>query len=94
MRIKTVFDFYSDPGHGWVKVPVHIIKKLKIAEAISNHSYYNKGHVFLEEDCDLNLLMENHPEPKNIRFRERHTDKSSRIRNYESFDFKKFVNNL
>ena len=49
------FQKISDPGHGWLKVPVHLIKFLGIHEKITPYSYVNQSgrFAYLEEDCDM-----------------------------------------
>lgn len=84
--MKTSFDFYSDPGHGWLRVPIMTLVRLEIAGKISPYSYWRKGHAYLEEDCDASLLIkalqDKGHKPK---FRERVSrERHSRIRNYES----------
>ena len=49
--VKIVF--FSDPGHGWGRVPCNLIDELGIADKISEFSYQDRGYVYLEEDCDL-----------------------------------------
>jgi hypothetical protein len=49
--LKT-FDYIQDPGHGWVKVPLAMLRDLGIAEQITYYSYMHKGHAYLEEDSD------------------------------------------
>lgn len=47
-----IFRFISDPGHGWLEVPITLIEQLGIKSRISAYSYI-KGHMaYLEEDCD------------------------------------------
>ena len=51
-----VFTFYSDPAHGWLEMPVSIVKELNMDICqISEFSYYNKETklVYIEQDCDL-----------------------------------------
>ena len=51
-----VFKFYSDPGHGWLEMPVSIVRELNMGMCqISEFSYYNKKTklVYIEKDCDL-----------------------------------------
>ena len=51
-----VFTFFSDPAHGWLEMPVSIVKELNMGFAqISEFSYYNKETklVYIEQDCDL-----------------------------------------
>lgn len=83
------FDFYSDPGHGWVKVPKSLIKKLGIEEKISVHSYMLGDNVYLEEDSDLTKFIKvMRSIGKTVEFREHHTDRTSRIRNYQMYQVK------
>jgi len=53
--------FYTDPGHGWLEVPLCECRALGIADKISGYSYVQvKGGaawVYLEEDCDAALYM-------------------------------------
>lgn len=48
------YAFTSDPGHGWLAVPVSDIAKLGIADQITPYSYQSPrgGKVYLEEDGD------------------------------------------
>ena len=46
-------DFISDSGHAWIKVNKNIFKKYNIdIKKISNYSYKDDNHYYLEEDCD------------------------------------------
>jgi len=74
---------YTDRGHGWAKVSKNLIHKLNINDKISHYSYMRGKTAYLEEDCDLGVLcraLDSH----NIKFSfvEKHTDKTSKIRNY------------
>lgn len=46
------FRFISDPGHGWIEVPMTMIDQLGIKQKISPYSYRNGAFAYLEEDCD------------------------------------------
>ena len=80
------YTFYADPGHAWLKVPRIELHKLGIADKISHCSYQKGLFVYLEEDCDA---------PKFIKAKEAtgcqvapvelHTDRSSKIRSYDSY---------
>ncbi len=85
--MKTSFDFYSDPGHGWLRVPIMTLVLLEIAGKISPYSYWRKGHAYLEEDCDASLLIKAlQDKGYKLKFRERVSrERYSRIRNYESY---------
>jgi hypothetical protein len=54
-KIKLVL--HSDSMHGWVEADRKLLKRLKIADKISKYSYQLDSKVFLEEDCDANLLI-------------------------------------
>lgn len=77
------FMFYSDSGHGWLRVPKYLVNDLLGLNEVSECSYENNGWVYLEEDCDcpkfLNKLKElNHEYTiKNSR-----KNGQSHIRNY------------
>jgi len=53
---EHLFKFYSDPAHGWLEMPLKIIKGLEMEMfQISEFSYYDKktDFVYVEQDCDL-----------------------------------------
>jgi hypothetical protein len=79
-------DFYQDPGHGWVRVAKSKLVQLGIADKISVYSYERKGHAYLEEDCDLaTLITALKDRGVEIKYREFHTNKSSKIRSYNNY---------
>jgi len=84
--MQRTFIYYTDPGHGWVKVPVRLLNNIGIADKITSFSYYRNGFAFLERDTDMALLVNKlrqlNIEPK---FKSQHTDNLSKIRNYRSF---------
>lgn len=84
MKTFTVI-VYSDAGHAWGKVKRQVLVNLGIADKVSAYSYQYKDNVYLEEDCDLRLLMEALPETTRIKFVEKHTAGNSRIRSYEHY---------
>ena len=47
------YTFYTDPGHGWLEVPVSELVALGIADKISAYSYRDGAMAYLEADCDL-----------------------------------------
>ena len=84
-----VFNYYSDPGHGWIKVPIKLIESLGITEKVSRYSYMRNGFGYLEEDCDASLFFN--------AFRAKYgidpiireycaREKSSKIRSYDNFN--------
>jgi hypothetical protein len=88
--MQTIFPFYQDSSHGWLKVPMNLLKELEIEKKISQFSYWRKGFAYLEEDRDLLLFIHSLHEKKQITFgevniRSFHTDRSSKIRGYEFY---------
>lgn len=84
--MKTHFDCITDSGHGWLKVPREMLFDLGIAKLISSYSYQRGDYVYLEEDCDCSVFFRVMGERGHtIMQRLRHSDKYSRIRNYEHF---------
>jgi len=85
--MRTVFDFYSDPGHGWIKVPIKLLDDLDILDKITACSYLRGQYAYLEEDCDATTFC-NALETHGIkpRFHSRISDKSSKIRGYAPFN--------
>ena len=83
---KMKLNYYSDPGHGWVKVPKKIIKELGIEDKISSYSYMKDDFVYLEEDGDLTLFCKTMEKMgKTVEFKESTSNKYSRIRKYHSY---------
>ena len=61
--MKRTFTFFSDPGHGWLEVPMALVENLKIANKISRFSFKNKSRdafqmAYLEGDCDARVFTE------------------------------------
>lgn len=50
------YAFHTDPGHGWLEVPLSSCVGLDI----SVYSYKNETHAFLEEDSDAITWMKHH----------------------------------
>ena len=91
---KITLNIYNDPGHAWAKVSIDTLKRLGLINQISSYSYINKNHAYLEEDCDLSLLL-NTLDQLNIRYKLKHNyaNKSSKIRNYDYYSSDKAMNN-
>ena len=81
------FTMYTDPGHGWLKVPTALLHDLGIADRITQYSFQRGTFSYLEEDCDFATFM--------LAYRDRYgcepillemsTNHSSRIRSYASY---------
>ena len=56
MDIK--FRFISDPGHGWLEVPISFVRAMGIASKVSAYRYRKGDMAYLEEDCDAYLLLQ------------------------------------
>jgi hypothetical protein len=82
--MQKTFTVYSDPGHAWARVSFETLRELGIEEKISVYSYQRNGYAFLEEDCDLTVLIlalrARGIEPRFIEKNRPHGD--SKIRNY------------
>jgi hypothetical protein len=87
MTKKITINVFSDPGHGWARVPKTLLTKLGISAKISTYSYQRGDYAYLEEDCDLGVLI-NALKSKNyvdINFKENHTNRQSKIRGYATY---------
>ena len=86
-KSNRTFDFFTDPGHGWIKVPKALLKELGIAEKITKYSYQRGEFAYLEEDCDATVFadaLEKRTGCK-LKFQEHTADHPSRIRKYETY---------
>ena len=50
-------NFHNDGGHGWLECNRELINSAGIAADISKYSYQRGNDVYLEEDCDMPLLL-------------------------------------
>ena len=86
MTKKISIKVFADPGHAWARFPKARLVKLGIADKISTYSYQNGTNAFLEEDCDLSVLISVLREKGyEIKFNESHTNRQSKIRGYCSY---------
>ena len=77
---------YSDPGHSWGKVSIKTVQKLGLIEKISGFSYIRGDFLYLEEDCDLPMVVDAlMSEGHVVKLIEKHTDRESRIRRYDAW---------
>jgi hypothetical protein len=78
--------FYSDPGHGWGAVKRRVLFDLGIADKISTYSYQKGNTVYLEEDCDLGVLIGAlKAAGVSVQLEEKSTNSRSPIRSYDYF---------
>ena len=84
------FTFYSDSGHGWLKVPRHYLTALGIADQITSCSYQLGNNVYLEEDCDAGLFFDAFiaDQGKKPEYSSKWTNNQSKIRKYQSYNSK------
>jgi len=79
---------YNDPSHAWAKVRKDVLVNLGIADKITRYSYQRGDYAYLEEDCDLTTLcMAPNERDTRIKFVEKNTNKDSRIRSYERYEY-------
>jgi hypothetical protein len=79
-------DFYEDPGHGWLAVPLELLDSLGLVDKVSTYSYIRGALAHLEEDCDYSLFaaaMREHGIPFTVR--EHRCNGRSRIRSYSCY---------
>ena len=57
IEISTHLTFISDPGHGWLRVPLADIAALGIETDISEYSFIDGRFAYLEEDCDYGRFV-------------------------------------
>ncbi|MCP4420748.1 MAG: hypothetical protein GY805_29415, partial [Chloroflexi bacterium] len=58
VEISTQLIFISDPGHGWLRVPLADIAALGIEEDISPFSFIDGRYAYLEEDYDCTVFID------------------------------------
>jgi hypothetical protein len=50
-------NFFSDPAHGWLEVPLNLVKELNLGQKITKYSYVKGDFAYLEEDQDAPAFM-------------------------------------
>ncbi len=82
--MQSEYTFFSDPGHGWIQVPLQEIERLGIRP--SPYSYRDDSYGYLEEDCDYSLWIkakQANDEPFTVK--EIASDEDSFVRNLPHF---------
>lgn len=99
--MRNKFNFYSDGGHGWLKVKKTELKALGIEKEITGYSYMNNGNAYLEEDTDASLFAKKWAEftgkewNYNINTKTHVADSRSKIRRYACYEYEeKDLSNL
>ena len=86
MTKKISIKVFADPGHAWARVAKSKLVTLGIADKISAYSYQKGENAFLEEDCDLTVLVNALRERGyEVKFNESHTNRQSKIRSYSTY---------
>ena len=57
-EFSQVLTFVSDPGHGWLEVPLTDIAALGVETKISAYSFIDGRFAYLEEDEDYAVYMD------------------------------------
>ena len=56
---KTIINYHSDPGHGWIEVSLKQIQSAGLMpKDFSMYSYRKGSKFYLEEDCDAPKFLE------------------------------------
>ena len=79
------FKFFSDPGHGWLRVDIASAKAVGLEPSnFSQWSYQYNHWLYLEEDCDASLFVKAYMDKHNRAptIHEHVSENSSAIRNY------------
>lgn len=85
MKSKTI-PYYTDPGHGWIKVSLKELEKYDLMDKISTYSYIRKDYAYLEEDGDANIYVRKLASVGiEAKLKIFNSNKSSKIRSYERF---------
>ena len=80
------YNYFSDGGHGWLKVKKTELNKLGISNEISGYSYMKNGFAYLEEDGDATLFIRTKKDKNEVVEIVPHESyKLSRIRNYQTY---------
>jgi len=78
--------YFTDPGHGWLKVKKADLIDFDIANKVSAFSYMRTDFAYLEEDCDMSLFIDALKQ-RGIEYQLIHLPSSgnSRVRSYQRF---------
>ena len=86
MTKKISIKVFADPGHAWARIAKSKLVTLGISDKISTYSYQKGENAFLEEDCDLTVLVNAlRQRGYEVKFNESHTNRQSKIRNYSTY---------
>lgn len=85
MMKRINLNMHTDAGHGWLACKRDLVLALGLAGSISRYSYQKGGTVYLEEDCDMPLVLRALADRGVlVNFKEKYRDHSP-IRTYAHF---------
>ena len=89
--------YHTDPGHGWLAVPLALLRQLSIHSDISSFSYFDAhtNIAYLEEDCDASLFMaaaERESLTIELDGEHTHSNDDSFIRSLPSYQYNHYLN--
>lgn len=86
-QVRRTVPFYTDPGHGWLRVQRGDLQALGIEDKITPFSYQRGIFVYLEEDLDAGVYLVAAKEAGWVVSvkEQKPTNRSSTIRNYDSY---------
>lgn len=86
------YKYFTDPGHGWLKVSIDELESFGIADKISFCSYMKGAYAYLEEDCDMPIFLATkfgrdfvYDDYKDC-IENFNTNRSSKIRSYQPYN--------
>ena len=84
---QQTFPFFSDPGHGWIRVKKTLLKELGVDNRITRYSYQKGEYAYLEEDCDASIFCSawEKVNGQKIKFEGHTCNGRSAIRMYETY---------
>lgn len=84
--MKTKYHWFSDPGHGWLRVEKTELVELGISDQITDYSYQRGKYAYLEEDRDLDTFAKA-KEKQGVKITMHHhaTNNRSKIRGYDRY---------
>ena len=81
------FILIEDGGHGWLRVPRTLLKRLGIEKKITSYSYQKGSWVYLEEDQDASTFFYAYQKKFNKKpeYERQYDGDYSKVRNYQSY---------
>lgn len=85
MKVRN-FRFVSDPGHGYLRVPLEVLKEYGVMFKISPYSFKSDKFAYLEEDCDMTTFVDAVREVgDDVKFKVSYTNNDASCRRYPRF---------